>query len=251
MEPDTPSPSSEAILSTVIPGEPAALRPAGQASGLKAVLWDMDGTLVDTEPYWIAAEHEIVAAHGGTWSHEQSTEMVGSDLMDAAAVLQAAGVTMEREAIVDWMLDRVVADVARHMPWRPGARELLADLVAAGVPCALVTMSYRRLAEVVVAETDGAFTLMVAGDDVDNGKPHPEPYLTAAARLGVPVEDCVAIEDSPTGIASALAAGARTLAVEAFVPVTPRPGLSRATTLDGVTVETLARIAAGDVLELS
>jgi HAD superfamily hydrolase (TIGR01509 family) len=211
----------------------------------------MDGTLVDTEPYWIAAEHALVEAHGGTWSHEQALQLVGSSLPASARVLQAAGVALEVEEIVAWLNDQVVAGIQRHVPWRPGARELLASLAGAGVPCALVTMSYQKLASVVADLTDGALLTVVAGDDVEHGKPHPEAYLTAAARLGVPIESCVAIEDSPTGIAAALASGARTLGVEAVLPVAPAPGLSRAKSLLDVGLDTIARIHAGEVLELS
>ncbi|QAY71883.1 HAD family phosphatase [Xylanimonas protaetiae] len=210
----------------------------------------MDGTLVDTEPYWIAAEHELVAEHGGTWSHEQALQLVGNSLVASARILQGAGVRRGEEEIVEYLLDRVVASVQRHVPWRPGARELLAALAAAGVPCALVTMSYRRFAAEVVAQTDGALRVVVAGDDVVHGKPHPEAYLTAAERLGVPIAECVAIEDSPTGIASALASGARTLGVEAVVPVLPQPGLSRARSLEQVSLRTIAQIGAGRVVDL-
>jgi HAD superfamily hydrolase (TIGR01509 family) len=211
----------------------------------------MDGTLVDSEPYWIAAEHELVEAHGGTWSHEQALQLVGSPLTTSARILQAAGVRLPEAEIVGFLLDRVVADVKRHVPWRPGARELLAAVAGAGVPCALVTMSYRRFADEIVSQTDGALRVVVAGDDVVNGKPHPEAYLTAAERLNVPIEDCVAIEDSPTGVASALASGARTLGVEAVVPLTARPGLSLARSLEQVSLRTIAQLHAGHVVDLT
>lgn len=211
----------------------------------------MDGTIVDTEPYWIAAEHELVESHGGRWSHEQALQLVGSPLLGSARLLQEAGVAMPAEEIVERLIDRVVAGIQRHMPWRPGARELLAALAGAGVPCALVTMSYRRLVKVVLASAGDVFLAVVAGDDVTHGKPHPEAYLAAADLIGVPIEDCVAIEDSPTGIAAALASGARTLGVESAVPVPRTPGLSRARSLEQVTLRTIARIHGGAVLDLS
>ncbi|PZR52559.1 HAD family phosphatase [Xylanimonas oleitrophica] len=210
----------------------------------------MDGTLVDTEPYWIEAEHALVEAHGGTWSHEQAMQLVGSALPASARILQQAGVDLPVDEIIDNLLTTVVARTQEHVPWQPGARELLSALADAGVPCALVTMSYRRLARVVAEQTGGAFVTVVAGDDVARGKPDPEAYLTAAERLGVAVERCVAIEDSPTGIAAALASGARTLGVESVLPVAPAPGLSRASSLTDVGVSTIVRIAAGEVLEL-
>ena len=195
-----------------------------------AVLWDMDGTLIDTEPYWMAAETELVEAHGGSWSHEQGLAMVGQPLPVSAALLRDHGVDLSVDEIVEFLLGRVVDEVTQHVPWQPGALELLTALAAAGVPCALVTMSYRRLAEKFAAAAPaGIFRTIVTGDEVTHGKPHPEAYLTAAQRLGVDPGRCVAVEDSPSGIGSALAAGARTIGVEVMLPVAPAPGLSRVT----------------------
>jgi len=116
-----------------------------------AVLWDMDGTLVDTEPYWIAGEYELVAEHGGTWGDEHAHAIVGMDLRDAAAYISEHGsVDLPVDDIVNRLLDGVTLRVREHVPWRPGARELLADLRSNGVPTALVTMSWRRFAEAVV-----------------------------------------------------------------------------------------------------
>lgn len=217
----------------------------------QAVLWDMDGTLVDTEPYWIAAEHELVDAHGGTWTHEDALSLVGNPLTTSAQILRdRGGVDLPVEEIVRFLVGRVAEQVRTRVPWQPGARELLATLRDAGVPCALVTMSYRELAQPVADLAGGAFDVLVCGDEVERGKPDPEPYLTAAARLGVDVAACVAIEDSPAGIASALASGAATLGVEAVVPVLPAPGLSRTPSLELVDLELLARLVAGDVVDL-
>jgi HAD superfamily hydrolase (TIGR01509 family) len=218
-----------------------------------AVLWDMDGTLVDTEPYWIRAEHELVDAHGGHWSHEKALKLVGNDLMTSGRIIRAEGpVELPPEEIVDRLLERVVELVRERVPWQPGALELLTALGEAGVPCALVTMSYAVFAEEVVSRGPaGAFRTLVTGDQVVRGKPDPEPYLTAAERLGVDARACVAIEDSPTGIASALASGARTLGVEAVVPVPQLAGLSRASSLTQVDLSTIARIAGGEVLDLT
>ena len=216
-----------------------------------AVLWDMDGTLIDSEPYWIAAECELVAGHGGTWSHEQGLALVGNDLADSARILQDAGVALPAEEIVEWLLDRVVAATRELTPWQPGALELLTAVAGAGVPCALVTMSYERFAEIVVAQAGGALDVVVTGDRVTHGKPHPEAYLTAADLLGVAIEDCVAIEDSVPGIASAVASGARVLGVRSHVPLPDLPGLSRTTSLGLVDLATIARLHAGEVLDLS
>jgi HAD superfamily hydrolase (TIGR01509 family) len=188
-----------------------------------AVLWDLDGTLVDTEPYWVAAEFDLVRAHGGTWSREHAMELVGNDLIVSGRyVREHGGVDLEPARIVEELLDRVVAQVEERVPWRPGARELLADLRANGVRCALVTMSYRRFVEPILAGLPTcSFEVVVTGDAVTRGKPDPEAYLTAAALLGVDPGSTVAIEDSNTGARSAERAGCTVLVVPNHVPVLP------------------------------
>ncbi|MDQ1136709.1 HAD superfamily hydrolase (TIGR01509 family) [Microbacterium sp. SORGH_AS 1204] len=186
-----------------------------------AVLWDMDGTLVDTEPYWMAAETPLVERFGGTWTHEQALGMVGLALEDSARLLQNAGVPWGVDDIIAYLTDEVLRQLATTgVPFRPGARELLADLKANGVKTALVTMSMRRMALSVVGLIDfAAFDVVVAGDDVERPKPHPDPYLQAAAVLGVDIRDTVAVEDSPNGLRSALASGAVSLGVPLMVPL--------------------------------
>lgn len=227
--------------------------PDGELPLPRAVLWDMDGTLVNTEPYWIAAELALAERDGGTWTPADGLSLVGSSLTVAAQQLrERAGVRGTDAQIIDDLLDRVVEQVRVHgVPWRPGAVEMLAGLRRAGVPCALVTMSYAALArEVVAAAGEGTFQVVLTGDQVTRGKPDPEPYLTAAARLGVPPDRCVAIEDSPTGIASAEAAGARVIGVQLLVPVLAAPGRSRLAQLDQIGVEDLRRVLAGQVIDL-
>jgi len=207
----------------------------------------MDGTLVDTEPYWIEREHELVREHGnGAWTDDHAHALVGFDLRDSARYISLHGeVDLPVDDIVNLLLDGVIERVHRRTPWRPGARELLAELALAGIPCALVTMSWKRFTDAVVPSLPaGSFAAVVAGDDVTHGKPHPEPYLTAAARLGVDPRRCIAIEDSPTGVRSAVAAGCTTLAVPHVVDVPDVLGAHRLTTLAGVGVADLARFAA-------
>nr|WP_255455382.1 HAD family phosphatase [Cryobacterium frigoriphilum] len=183
-----------------------------------AVLWDMDGTLVDSEPYWMRAETELVGSFGGTWTHADCMQLVGSGLWNSAAILQSHGVEMPADAIVAWLTSRVQEQLAEGgIPWRPGARELLQELKTAGIPTALVTMSVERMARQVADLVDfsglAAFDTIVAGDMVTESKPHPEAYLTAARTLGVDPARCIAIEDSVPGVASAVASGALTIAV--------------------------------------
>ncbi|MBT0771926.1 HAD family hydrolase [Kineosporia sp. J2-2] len=229
-------------ISTPHPTGDPTTRPASLPA---AVLWDMDGTLVDTEPYWMAEEHALVAEFGGTWSDEHAHNLIGNALIDSAHYIQRhGGVTLPAEEIIDRLTAGVVRRIADEVPWRPGARELLFALHDAGVPCALVTMSYRAMAEAILAGLPGEFfRFLVTGDEVTRGKPHPEPYLKAAGLLGVRPGDCVAIEDSLTGIASAEAAGVPLLAVEHLVPVPAHPGRTVARTLEGWTVHDLGRLA--------
>ena len=192
-------------------------------SRVAAVLWDMDGTLVETEPYWIEAEFALVAAHGGTWSDEHALNLVGNDLLVSGRYIREhSGIDVEPAQIVEELLDRVVARLGQQVPWRPGAVELLTDLRAHGVRCGLVTMSYRRFVEPMLrALPADTFEVIVTGDSVSQGKPHPEPYLTAARLLGVDAADCLAIEVSNTGARSAESAGCTVLVIQNHVPVLP------------------------------
>ena len=206
-----------------------------------AVLWDMDGTLVDTEPYWVQSEFEIVEEHGGTWSHEHAMNLVGNDLLVSGHYIhQHSGIDLEPAEIVEELLDRVVERVRREVPWRPGAVELLQDIRRNGVRCALVTMSYRRfVAPILAGLPPDTFEVVVTGDSVSQGKPHPEPYIKAAAILGVAAEDTVAIEDSNTGARSAEAAGCTVLVVQNHVPVLPGERRVFADSLSGMTLADL------------
>ena len=197
----------------------------------------MDGTLVDTEPYWIEAEFALAEKYGGTWSHEHAMNLVGNDLLDSGRYIREhMGIDLEPSVIVEELLDRVIEHIEREVPWRPGAVELLAELnrqrraVRAGHDV-LPSGSWRRSWP---RSRTGAFATVVTGDAVSQGKPHPEPYLKAARNLGVAPGDCLAIEDSNTGARSAVAAGCTVLVVPNHVPVLPgeRPRLRRLPQLD-------------------
>lgn len=237
----TPAASGAVTAAVPVPGD----APDSALPG--AVLWDMDGTLVDTEPYWVVAERAVVEAHGGQWSDDYAHQLVGNDLMVSAEFIRShSPVTLSAVQIVEVLLERVIAQVRAQVPWRPGALELLGALRAAGVPCVLVTMSWRSLAEAVVtALPAGSFVALVTGDEVEHGKPHPEPYLAAARLIGVPVGDCVAIEDSPTGVRSAVEAGVPTVAVPHVVPVPRMPGSVQVPSLRGVRPADLKNMLAG------
>ncbi|QBJ96788.1 HAD family phosphatase [Rhodococcus sp. ABRD24] len=210
-------------------------------TAVQAVLWDMDGTLVDTEPYWFRAETELLAEHGVPWTPDQAVALVGNALPDSAAVIRAAGVDLSIREIIDTLIGSVINQVRTEMPWRPGARELLADVRSVGIPCAMVTMSEQPLAEEIARLLPaGTFEFLVTGDMVTMGKPHPEPYLLAVEKLrgtwgDVTHDRVIAIEDSLPGLASAKASGVVTIGVPNIVPLPLDPGHTVWPTLAGRT----------------
>lgn len=205
----------------------------------------MDGTLVDTEPYWLDAESDLVHAAGGVWTPEDGLQLVGSGLERSALILQSRGVELGVEEIITTLTDQVRERIGEEAPWRPGARELLLELREAGIPTALVTMSRRSMAlEVVGALGFEGFDVVVAGDDVEHAKPHPEPYLSAAAQLGVDIEQCVALEDSEPGVASAVAAGATVVALPLHIPIPPSPAYELRDTMVGLRLADLRAVLA-------
>jgi HAD superfamily hydrolase (TIGR01509 family) len=186
-----------------------------------AVLWDLDGTLLDTEHYWQGAEWRLATDHGATWSTEHALNLVGSDLMDSARYIREhMQIELEPEEITQRLISDVLGQLREEITWRPGAHEQLLSLSAAGVRQGLVTMSYASLVAPVLASLpDGLFEVVVTGDVVARGKPHPDPYLQAADALGVAPDGCLVVEDSETGTRSAIAAGCHVLVVPHHVRV--------------------------------
>jgi HAD superfamily hydrolase (TIGR01509 family) len=187
-------------------------------TNLQAVLWDLDGTIVDSEPYWLISEQRLVEEYGGEWSEADGFALIGSGLPNAAEFLQSKGVDLPIDVIVQRMVDEVDAMSARQIPWRPGARELLHSIHDAGIPQVMVTMSYRSSAH-FIADALGLFAGVISGQDVTHPKPHPDPYQLGAAVVGASAKDCVALEDSGPGSASAVAAGAVTIVAPLHVPI--------------------------------
>lgn len=215
--------------------------------GLAGVLFDMDGTLVDSEKVWEVALHELAARLGGTLSAEARARMVGTNMSVSMEILHRdiGRPELDQGESVAWLETRMGELFAAGMIWKPGARELLAAVRAAGVPAALVTATRRRLVETAL-ETIGRayFAAVVCGDDTEETKPHPQPYLTAAALLGVPPSRTVAIEDSPTGIESARSAGCVVLGVPSEVDLTGTAGITVRDSLVGVDVPYLESLVA-------
>lgn len=215
---------------------------------LAAVLFDMDGTLVDSEVLWDRALQALAARYGATLSPATRQAMTGRGAADSMRIFyRAVGADHpDRDADDAYLWERMVELFTTDLGWRPGARELVAKVRRAGLPCALVTSTGRRLVEVALDGTLGrdTFDTVVCGDEVRSQKPHPEPYLTAARRLGVPVQRCVAVEDSPVGVASARAAGAVVVAVPHTVPLPRLPDVHVVPSLTDVTLAHLTRLVA-------
>lgn len=192
---------------------------------LQAVLFDMDGLLLDSERLWLETEAEVMAWLGGSWGPEHQEMLVGGSLdRTVAYMLKLTGPVAPPEEVgrrlLDGMADRLRADV----PMMPGARELLDGVRAAGLPSALVSSTHRALMEHAL---DGMgrdrFTVTVAGDEVARTKPHPEPYLAATRLLRVEPRRCVVLEDSLNGATSGAAAGCHVIAVPSVVPIDSAP----------------------------
>jgi len=224
-----------------VPAAPPAIGarvPVGRST-VRAALFDLDGLLVDSEPVWSVAEAEIMAWLGGPWNAGVKAACLGRPIeVSCRELVRIAGSTVDPAAVQRRLLARMVDLFRADLPWRPGARELLDALAARGVPLALVSSSYRVLVGAAL-ETVGEyrFAATVAGDEVLHGKPHPEPYLTAARRLGAEPSACVVFEDSPTGLAAGEAAGCYCVVVPDVVPVADAPGRTVLSSLVGLEIE--------------
>ena len=209
-----------------------------------AVLFDMDGTIIDSEPYWMASEQALAAEHNGTWTANDGLDIIGMDLDESSKLFKdRAKIPLEAEEIKNRLTNDVQSKLARAVPWRPGAQELLLELRKHNVKTALVTMALHRMAQQVVdAIPFDAFDVIVAGDDVTRGKPHPEAYEKAAALLGFPPSKCIAFEDSVTGLTSAEAAGTYAIGIPNIIEIPQKPGRVLWPTLEGVTFKQLRKL---------
>ena len=228
-------------------------------SRLRAVLFDMDGTLVETEQYWGEALFELAGRLGGRMSTEARARTVGTSMRTAMGILYAdlgvAATEVQLRADVVAIEERVAELMAGAVVWRPGARRLLTEVRAEGLRTALVTTTGRSLAEIVLRAIredlgDDPFDVTVCGDEVPARKPHPAPYRQAMSALGVGPGDCVVVEDSQVGVSAGLAAGVAVLGVPAMQDVAPAPGLVLRDGLVGLGLPELADVlSARDLVE--
>ncbi|MEV4740748.1 HAD family phosphatase [Streptomyces sp. NPDC049555] len=193
---------------------------------LQAVLLDMDGTLVDTEGFWWEVEVAVFEELGHQLLEEWREVVVGGPMARSAAFLiKATGARIALAELSALLNTRFSQMIGRGVPLMPGARRLLAELAAHEVPTALVSASHRHIIDRVLATLGPEhFTLTVAGDEMTRTKPHPDPYLLAAARLGADPARCAVIEDTMTGVTAAEAAGCRVVAVPSVAPIPPAAG---------------------------
>ena len=206
----------------------------------------MDGLLVDTEPLWFEVESSVMDRLGGRWDPSDQQALVGGSLNRSLDyLLGKATRPASREVVARWMLDGMVELLStRPVPVLPGARELIAEVAAAGVPYGLVTSSERPIMAAVLDRLEVTFPVTVCGDDVSHSKPDPEPYLLAAAKVGADPRQCVALEDSPNGVAAAEAAGCVTVAVPSLVPIPPASTRLVVSSLAELSLDRLRALAA-------
>ena len=206
----------------------------------------MDGLLVDTEPLWFETEKEVMARLGASWTKEDQERLLGGSMDNTVGYLLAkAARPVPPAEVANWMMDGMLKRAAEgRVVFRPGARELLTAIAAAEIPYALVTGSQRLFADAVIASTGCRFLVTVTADDVTRTKPDPEPYLLAAKLLDADPQQCVALEDSPNGVASATSAGCRVIAVPSLLSIPPAPGRLVVPSLSEITLATLRAMAA-------
>jgi len=216
---------------------------------MRAVLWDMDGTLVDSEKLWDISMHALYARMGGVLSPQVRESTVGGSAEGVMRIVYSdLGLEHDPAAMlesIDWLHVKTGELFAAGLPWQDGAQELLEALLVAGVPMALVTNTRRDLAEQALNSIGRQyFTVTVCGDEVARGKPAPDPYLRAVELLGVDPVQCLAVEDSVTGTLSAETAGCPVLVVPSDVEVPTSPRRRHAGSLKELGVDDLRAIHA-------
>ncbi len=207
----------------------------------------MDGTLTDSEKIWFSAETEVFHDLGHELDAEEAKKVIGMAITDSTVFLaELIGNEVTPKEIQTRLLDKVQEIAARDgLPWRPGAVELLQLTHKLGIPTALVTSSFRSFAQYALDKAPtGTLTVVVTGDVVPYGKPHPAPYLMAAAELGVDIKQCLAFEDSIPGLTSAYRSGAKAIGVPFQIQLPQFDGAIYVDSLDDIDEEFLRTVFA-------
>ena len=194
-----------------------------------AILFDHDGTLVDTEPVWAAAKVALAAEFGGTWTEQDTLDCLGLSMQFTLDRLRERGVNLPDEEINNLLVAKVHETLAQQpVEFLPGIERFLSEVREAQIPAAVVTNATTSVARHTAnAAPEGTFSVIIANDETTHPKPNPQPYLLAAERLGVDPTQCVAIEDSPSGVRSATAAGMRVIVVPGELEVPAELGTVR------------------------
>ncbi|MEU6531843.1 HAD family phosphatase [Streptomyces sp. NPDC046928] len=215
---------------------PALSTRTADGSALQAVLLDMDGTLVDSEGFWWDVEVEVFASLGHTLDDTWRHVVVGGPMTRSAGFLiEATGADIGLDELTVLLNQGFEDRIDHSLPLMPGAARLLAELAEHRIPTALVSASHRRIIDRVLTTLGPQhFSLTVAGDEVTRTKPHPDPYLLAAAGLGADPARCAVVEDTATGVAAAEAAGCHVVAVPSIAPIAPAARRTVVPTLEHV-----------------
>lgn len=194
---------------------------------LQAIIWDFDGTLVNSEPYWHGEEKRLVAEHGGSWTDEDAARMVGQHVRIAAQHLaEAMGRPDDGDDVMEELVSRVARRISDRMPYMPGALELVEEAAAQGIRQGIVTASNQDILDAAMAQLPPAFEFIITANDVTHPKPNPEAYELALQRLDLQASQCVILEDSISGSAAGLAAGGFVVGVPMHQPLEPHPRLA-------------------------
>ena len=194
-----------------------------------AILFDHDGTLVDTEPVWAAAKVALAAEFGGTWTEQDTLDCLGLSMQFTLDRLRERGVNLPDEEINNLLVAKVHETLAQQpVEFLPGIERFLSEVREAQIPAAVVTNATTSVARRTAnAAPEGTFSVVIGNDETTHPKPDPQPYLLAAERLGVDPTQCVALEDSPSGARSATAAGMRVIVVPGELEVPAELGTVR------------------------
>ena len=207
----------------------------------EAILIDMDGTLVDSEPLWFAGEAQLMAQFDFEWKHENQAQVLGGPIAKVGRYMsQLANGANTPEFFSESLIANVSASFEEQLSLLPGALQILEGAKSMGIPVALVSASPRQLVEACDRFLGvGFFDALVSCDDVTNTKPDPESYLKAAQILGVAISNCLVLEDSQTGVTSGKASGAKVIAIPHLVSIKEDDQVKVVKTLAGLQVTDL------------